>query len=81
MEGIISPTVIAKVVAGSVLLILRNLVEIFQRKFGNMVTILISVTGYQIASLGFSHCEIQGFYRVGKFNYFLNKMQLSTPGG
>ena len=30
------------------------------------------VTGYQIASLGFSHCEIQGFYRAGKFNYFLS---------
>ena len=38
------------------------------------------VTGYQIASLGFSHCEIQGFYRAGKFNYFLSKMQLSSPG-
>ena len=32
----------------------------------------INVTGYQIASLGFSHCEIQGFYRAGKFNYFLS---------
>ena len=41
----------------------------------------VNVTGYQIASLGFSHCEIQGFYRAGKFNYFLNKMQLSTPRG
>ena len=32
----------------------------------------LNVTGYQIASLGFSHCEIQGFYRAGKFNYFLS---------
>ena len=32
MEEIISPTVIAEVVEGSVLLILRNLAEIFQRK-------------------------------------------------
>ena len=23
----------------------------------------------------------QPSYRAGKFNYFLNKMQLSTPGG
>ena len=30
------------------------------------------VTGYQIASLGFSHSKIQGFYRAGKFNYFLS---------
>ena len=29
------------------------------------------VPGNQIASLGF-HCEIQGFYRTGKFNYFLS---------
>ena len=33
---------------------------------------LVNVTGYQKASLGFSHCEIQGFYRAGKFNYFLS---------
>ena len=32
----------------------------------------VAVTGYQVASLGFSHCEIQGFYRAGKFNYFLS---------
>ena len=37
-----------------------------------MKTFGIHVTGYQIASLGFSHCEIQGFYRAGKFNYFLS---------
>ena len=30
------------------------------------------VPGNQIASLGFSHCEIQGFHRAGKFNYFLS---------
>ena len=30
------------------------------------------VPGNQIVSLGFSHCEIQGFYRAGKFNYFLS---------
>ena len=33
---------------------------------------MFNVTGYQIASLGFSHCEIQGFYHAGKFNYFLS---------
>ena len=38
------------------------------------------VSGNQIALLGFSHCEIQGFYRTGKFNCFFSKMQLSSPG-
>ena len=36
----------------------------------NIIYHLIDVTGYQIASLGFSHFEIQGFYRTGKFNCF-----------
>ena len=35
------------------------------------------VPGNQIASLGY--CEIQGFYHTGKFDYFLSKMQLSSP--
>ena len=38
-----------------------------------------NVTGYQIASLGFSHCEIQGFYRAGKFNYFLSNNATVEP--
>ena len=32
----------------------------------------------QISLLGY--CEIQGFYRTGKFDYFLSKMQLSSSG-
>ena len=51
---------------------MKEMNETFNERYSKNFCTVSNVTGYQIASLGFSHCEIQGFYRAGKFNYFLS---------